>query len=408
MFERNLIGRAAIACLLAAVLFGIAAAPKTHAEARSLAVKLQSSWAGPHRDALRSPPSARRPRWPAIEPPSGAASFASSTAKPTAAEWWRLFGHLHTAAGRRFDFSVSFFRFSLRRDAGEARTPNPWMSDAIIPATLIIVDERQRQASTFTQLERNALGLAAFAPQRLPVRIGTWELAETTTSVNWRRRRFSLHAAAPNATLDLLQAPLHAPVRYGTDGSVQTGTCNACRAHEEAYTRLRARGTLALAGARFAVDGLTWLDHESSSHELGNTDTGWDRFAFQLDDGRDIELRLVRARDGRTTSASSGVVVAANNVTVLDAKDFTVENPLATHWHSPRTGIAYPSLWEAFIRRPRLDLAIIPPLQDQEISAHNGPSYYDASVDLERQEPPGGELGHGYVELTGYDRPLRL
>lgn len=370
--------RLVVGCVLAAALLGITTAPSPDVRARPGVT-------------------ARKPSTPESRFP-----------RTSTTEWWRLFGHLHTDAGRRFDFSVSFFRFSLRRNGGEEHRHNALMSDAIVPATLIVVDERPRHAYTFTQLERNALGLAQFAPRRLPVRIGTWALAQRAASADWHRRHFSLHAAEPHVTLDLMQTPLRAPLRYGRDGSLQTGSCKACRAREEAYTRLRAQGILALAGVRYAVDGLTWLDHESSSHELAADDAGWDRFAIQLDDGRDVELRVVRRRDGRVSKASSGVIVTANHVTVLHAADFTVENPLATHWHSTRTGIAYPSLWEVLVGKAQLDLALDPPLQDQEIRAHDGPSYYDGTVDVERAPPPGGQPGFGYVELTGYDRPLRF
>ncbi len=47
----------------------------------------------------------------------------SSASKMPTQEWWRLFGHLPTGEWRRLDFSVSLFRFSLRRK-GDARPDN--------------------------------------------------------------------------------------------------------------------------------------------------------------------------------------------------------------------------------------------------------------------------------------------
>ncbi len=322
--------------------------------------------------------------------------------------WWRVFGHLHSADGRRFDFSVSFFRFALPRGAkGDAGVVSAWRGAALVPATFIIVDERTRRAYTSTRLEREALGLAQFAARRPQLRIGNWSLEGNASP--WRQRHFTLHVVEHDVELELEQTPLKPPVRYGSDGRLQTGSCASCSAHEEAYTRLRASGTLELGGTRYALTGTTWLDHESSSHELGPGDVGWDRFAIQLDDGRDVDLRVVRRRDGKPSIASSGIVVTADGRTMrLRATDFSVENPLRTRWRNPRTNIAYPSLWEIFVPRAHLDLAVVPPLQAQEISAADGPAYYDGTIDVERAPAPGGDPGQGYVELTGYGRPLRL
>jgi len=322
--------------------------------------------------------------------------------------WWRVFGHLHTPDGRRFDVSASFFRFAVPHGRTRGGVRSAWQSDALVPATFVVVDERARRAYPFTRLERTSLGLARFESMRPDIGVGDWSL-EGNVAAAWRRRRFTLHVAAADVALELQQMPLKPPVRYGEDGTVHTGSCAACEAREEAYTRLSAHGALTLNGQHYALAGMTWIDHESSSHELARDDAGWDRFAFQLDDGRDLDLRLVRRRDGKASFSSSGIIVAADGrPTRLHAGDFIVENPLHTRWRSPRTGIAYPSLWEVIVPRADIDLAVVPPLQDQEISASDGPSYYDGTVDVERAPAPGGDPGRGYVELSGYDRPLHL
>ena len=323
-------------------------------------------------------------------------------------EWWRVFGHLQAVDGRRFDVSASFFRFALPHGRTGSGVRSAWQSDALVPATFVVVDEGARRAYTSTHLDRASLGLARFASVGPNIRVGDWSL-EGNVAADWRRRHFTLHVAAPDVALELQQMPLKPPIRYGVGGTLQTGSCAACVAREEAYTRLRAHGTLTLSGERYALTGTTWVDHESSSHELARDDAGWDRFAIQLDDGRDLDLRVVRRRDGKASLASSGVVVAADGrPTRLSAGDFVVENPLHTRWRNSRTGLEYPSLWEIIVAPAHLDLAVVPPLQDQEISAPDGPSYYDGTVDVERAPAPGGDPGHGYVELSGYDRPLRL
>lgn len=322
------------------------------------------------------------------------AALATSANDPL--EWWRLTGHLVDDAGRRFDVAAAFFRFASAGGPGAA-----------LPADFAIVDEDARRTYTSVRVEREGLGLGHAEAGALDVAVGDWKLASRGTG--WRRQRITLHIHAGTTTLDLSQQPVKPEVVFGRAGMLRTGSCRACLARDVAYTRLIASGTIVLGGVRHRLRGFSWLDHESAQSELGVEDAGWDRFEIQFDDGRELMLRVLRHADLTTSPFSSGALVARDGrVTYLPAGSFTVENPLATHWQSSRTGTRYPSLFELSVPQAQLDLAVVPTVQDQEISlAPDGPSYYEATVDVERAGSPG-DHGHGYVELTGYARPLRF
>jgi len=322
------------------------------------------------------------------------------------AQWWRLTGHLRTRDGRRFAVAATFFRFSAGPRLGGARR-SAWADDEFYPATFAVVDERERRYRSATRLERGAFGFGRALAGRLDVAAGPWSL-RAVRSPDATGQIFELRAGDRAVTLALRQVALKPRVVFGVGGVVKSGSCARCVEHAEAYTRLRARGTLSIDGTAYAVAGTTWLDHEYGSHVLDPGDRGWDRFAIQLEDGRDVLVRIVRRADGTPSPASSGEVVARDGtLTNLGSHDVAVVNVAKTDWHSRASGATYPVLWQLFVPKANLNLAVVPPFSAQEIvSDQGGPAYYEGSVDVERAPPPGGDPGAGFVELTGYRRPL--
>jgi predicted secreted hydrolase len=90
-------------------------------------------------------------------------------------------------------------------------------------------------------------------------------------------------------------------------------------------------------------------------------------------------------------------------VTVFDAGQvgFT---PLRT-WRSPRTGTSYPV--SETLRTGALTWRLDPLMDDQELdsSQSTGAVYWEGAVAVSRD---GKAVGHGYLELTGYAKALKL
>jgi predicted secreted hydrolase len=74
--------------------------------------------------------------------------------------------------------------------------------------------------------------------------------------------------------------------------------------------------------------------------------------------------------------------------------------PLRT-WKSPRTGVEYP------VEMALNDLLLKPLMDDQELDsrASTGTIYWEGAV---RAFKDNNEIGRGYLELTGYWKPMRL
>jgi predicted secreted hydrolase len=171
-------------------------------------------------------------------------------------------------------------------------------------------------------------------------------------------------------------------------------------------TRLRTRGTLAFAGQRFPVEGISWMDHEFGSDELQAGQSGWDWFSIQLDDRREFMLYVLRQKDGSVTPESSGSLIARDgSVTYLPRSAFTVES--TGTWTSPHTGGVYPSGWHVRVPSANVDLTLAPTVLDQELSnTVGGVSYWEGAVDI--TDAAAHPLGVGYVELTGYAGAVNL
>lgn len=152
-----------------------------------------------------------------------------------------------------------------------------------------------------------------------------------------------LRAGSNEVDLDLVLDSAKPLVLQGEDGLSRKGPTPGNASYYYSYTRLRARGTVDLAGRTWQIGGGSWLDREWSTSGLEEDQVGWDWFALQLEDGRDLMFYQLRRRDGSIEPLSHGALVAADGgkqpLTVDD-----VELEVLATWESPRGGI-YPARW---------------------------------------------------------------
>ena len=92
----------------------------------------------------------------------------------------------------------------------------------------------------------------------------------------------------------------------GFEAAVIIPVCTLARMEWEALVELE------IDGRRVEVSGQAWLDREWSSQFLQPDQAGWDWFALQLDDGRELMYYQLRRHDGSAHPSSRGVLVAAD------------------------------------------------------------------------------------------------
>jgi predicted secreted hydrolase len=210
-----------------------------------------------------------------------------------------------------------------------------------------------------------------------------------------------LAAAEGDAAIDLTLDQGKPPVLEGDRGLSRKGAEPGQASYYYSLTRMPARGTIRVGGDAFPVAGLAWMDREWSTSSLGREQVGWDWFALQLADGREVMLYRLRRRDGSADPASQGTLVARDGTSRPLAWSEVRLTP-AGGWTSPRGGARYPDRWRLAIPAERLDLEIRPLLADQELDTSF--RYWEGAVAVAGTSgAPGPPVaGSGYVELTGY------
>jgi predicted secreted hydrolase len=312
-------------------------------------------------------------------------------------EWWYYSGHLVSGA-RRFGYELTFFRVGLPR--ARASSSSRWAVRELVFAHLALSDETAGRFRSFDAVGRPALGMAGADTARFAV----W-LDESRAGLAPDGRTHALRGVAPEFRFALALDPGKPPAVHGRGGVSAKGPRPGSGSHYYSLTRMPTRGTLVVRGDSLAVQGTSWMDHEFGSGRLEDTHAGWDWFALQLADGRELMLYQLRLRSGGIEPLSSGSLVDRDGRVRPLARDaFAIE--ATGRWTSARSGARYPSGWRVRVPSERLDLELEPTLRDQELTARamGGVVYWEGSVRV-RHAGAGPRAGEGYVELTGYAGP---
>jgi predicted secreted hydrolase len=337
---------------------------------------------------------------------SGAADFARATAprafafpqdhgphQEYATEWWYYTGNLDTAEGRHFGFQLTFFRFGLAPKPPQRASD--WATSNIYMAHFALTDVDGGKFYAFDRFSRGAAGLAGAQGQPFRVWLEDWSAEGQTPSALPMRLRAEQDAAA----IDLTLAGGKPAVPQGDRGLSQKSAEAGNASYYYSLTRMPTSGTIRAGGQVFEVTGLSWMDREWSTSSLDQNVAGWDWFALQLSDGREVMYYQLRDKAGGATPFSSGTLVAADGSAQHLGRDDVRLEVLGT-WQSPRSGGRYPSGWRLQVPSAALDLRVTPYLQDQELSLAT--VYWEGANKVEGTAGGQAVGGSGYVELTGY------
>lgn len=285
-------------------------------------------------------------------------------------EWWYVTGWLKTARGEDLGFQVTFFR--ARPDI-ETANPSSFTPRQIILAHAALADPKHGRLRHDERAARTALGLAGSAQETTRVWADDWKLELAADS--YKARVF-----ARDFSLDLEFEVKDKPLLQGNQGFSRKGNSPEEASYYYSRPQLSVRG----AANGQPVTGTAWLDHEWSSQYMAANAAGWDWCGINLEGGGSLMAFRMRGKDGETVFSPPGT-------------SFQV---LRT-WKSPRTGTPYP----VSMRVNGYDLE--PLMDDQELDARasTGTIYWEGAVRALRN---GREAGRGYLELTGYWRPMKI
>jgi predicted secreted hydrolase len=320
-------------------------------------------------------------------------------------EWWYVTANLESADGDRYGVQFTLFRSALAPDP--PATSQGWATNQVYMAHLALTDVRAARFRAFERFARGAVGLAGARVRPFRAWLEDWSLEgadDASPDAEDPIWPLTLRAAegagtAAESGVRLRLTPLKPLVLQGEGGLSRKGPEPGNASYYYSFTRLAAEGDVVVDGRTVPVTGTAWLDREWSTSVLSEGQVGWDWFALQLDDGRDLMVYHLRRADGSPDAMSEGVLVdAAGTATRLAQPDFGLE-PVG-RWVSPLDGTVYPSGWRVRVPDHALDLEVTPVLPDQELDLTF--RYWEGAVDVVGRAGGAPVSGRGYVELTGY------
>jgi predicted secreted hydrolase len=286
-------------------------------------------------------------------------------------EWWYVTGWLKAARGEELGFQITFFRTRLNI---ENSNPSAFTPRQLILAHAALADPRHGRLRHDQRAARTALGLAGSGERTTAVWVDDWRL-------DLSGQKYKAKIDARDFSFDLEFEPQGAPVLQGQAGFSRKGNGPEEASYYYSRPQLKVRGS---ANGQ-PVTGTAWLDHEWSSQYMAAGAAGWDWCGINVDDGGSLMAFRMRHKEGQPAFAPPGV-------------SFQV----LRKWKSPRTGTEYPVAMMV-----NDDIRLEPLMDDQELDARasTGTIYWEGAVTAFRGK---AAVGRGYLELTGYWRPMKL
>jgi len=308
-------------------------------------------------------------------------------------EWWYVTGWVRDAAGRERGIQITFFR---NRPGVAESNPSAFAPKQLLFAHAAIADPQFGRLRHDQRAARAGFEFAAAAEDQTDVRIGDWSLRSVPSG-------YVARIPANGFAIDLAFGATESVLLQGEGGFSRKGPEANQASFYYSRPHLAVSGTLEIDGARHEVTGEAWLDHEWSSEYLAPEAEGWDWAGLNLRDGGALMVFRIRDNQGGVLWAGGTLRRADGSVRTF-APDEISFTPLR-RWQSSRTQAKYPVSMR--VEAGALTFELEPLMDDQELDsrASVGTVYWEGAVTA----TAGAQIiGRGYLELTGYWRPLKL
>lgn len=316
-------------------------------------------------------------------------------------EWWYFTGNLFAGNGRRFGYELTLFRSALAPPDSLDDTETGWTTRQIYMGHFSLADPETGTFHAYERFSRGAAGLAGAESPPFRIWLNDWNMASVYPSRPDELFPLRLQAEEEGVAIDLTLNAVKPLVLQGDQGWDPKGAGSGNASYYYSFTRMETSGTVTIPDGAFSVTGQSWKDHEWSTSALGPDEIGWDWFALQLDDGREIMYYQLRREDGTISPFTGGTLVEADgSKRHLTAED--VDLVVLDRWTSNVSGAEYPVSWDLRIPKEDLLLSVSAVMPNQELNV--SVRYWEGAVDISGTSDDSPVSGVGYVELTGYDR----
>ena len=314
-------------------------------------------------------------------------------------EWWYYTGNVRAADGHRFGFELTFFRQGQHVTAEQvADSAAVWRPDQIYVAHLALSDIDGKQFFHTQRLNRAGPELAGAGLTDRKYWNGNWQ----SKWISLASGQQELQAVTEKLKLRLQLTPEKPFVINGENGVSRKGPLPGEASHYITCTRLAAGGKLTWNGRNYDAKGVAWMDHEFFTESADNELAGWDWFAIQLDNRRELMLYRLRSKSGSDRFSSGTFVDADGKSRYLNASQFHI-TPVKT-WHSTNSGATYPISWKITVPPLGFEMTEETALENQELFDRDKltPTYWEGAVTYSGFMQGTPARGVGYLEMTGY------
>ena len=284
----------------------------------------------------------------------------------TPLEWWYWTGHLKTDSGRWFGFEEVFFH--IRQ--------GPNLEEFI-----------QLAHNAITDIDDGTFHYFIDQASMDPVVFGAdFDMEQGPMTVMGAAGREVLHGECDNYIFDLQLTNQKSPVLQHGTGYIDYDFGG--NTYYYSRERMSAEGTLKIDDQTLQVSGSAWFDHQWGAPGDVIGDHGWDWFAIQLDDNRELMIFSLRFQGTEALRRGSYTTADCQTTKLMDA-DITITATGEFTGH----GYTFPSGW--IIEAAGMTLTVTPVIPDQVLEGF--PVYWEGAATV-----TGDATGRAYVELTGY------
>ena len=317
-------------------------------------------------------------------------------------EWWYITGHAGvgginsvSAETRKFGFQLTFFRSRIEAAQG---MKSKFSARQLLFAHAAITDVKGEKLLHDQRIARDGFGVAFASEETTNIKLRDWSLMANQSG------GYTAELPAADFGLSLQFSPTQPVLLQGNQGLSRKGPQTQQASYYYSQPQLATTGRLRVAGQTFEVAGKAWLDHEWSQELLHPTAVGWDWIGMNLNDGS--ALTAFRLRDKNQNAVWDGGSFRSTQGGLNTFSQGQVTFQPVRSWKSPSSQTSYPIEW--LVRTPAETYTVKAIVDNQELDSRQstGSIYWEGLSAL--IDSKGKTVGSGYLEMTGYTKPLQL
>ncbi len=315
-------------------------------------------------------------------------------------EWWYVTGWLERPQQAPIGFQITFFR---SKNSHDLSNPSRFAAHQFIFAHAALSDPAEGRLIHTQKRARAGFDLADAKIGDTGLKLDDWTLERLPDG----RYQAQIHSA--EFDLELTLKPMQSTFLQGDQGYSRKGPNLAQSSYYYSEPQLQTSAKLTRKGKQSQWQGKAWLDHEWANAVVDPNASGWDWLGINLADGSALMAFQMRSKDGSQLWSHASLRPATGPVQHFSQQQ--VRFVAQRQWQSPRTATRYPVAQELHLQQGEKTIIWqIEPLQnDQEFDARSsiGILYWEGAVRVWAKGQPE-QTGQGYLELTGYDKPVKL